>query len=138
MYIGACVVLCAVPGPDIILLLSRSIANGKRTGLYTALGINLGAYFHLFAAIAGISAVISASAYALTVIKFAGAAYLIYLGVQTLRAKANPLDIDVNYQAQRSKWGYFWQGFWSNVLNPKVAIFYLAFCLSSYHRMQTH
>ena len=94
LFVGASIVLCIVPGPDMILLLSRSITQGRRAGLMTAFGINLGAYFHLFAAIAGISAIIATSAYAFTAIKWAGATYLLYLGITVLRSKSRPLQID--------------------------------------------
>lgn len=127
LFIGASVALCAVPGPDMILLLSRTIAQGRRAGLVTAVGINVGSYLHLLAAIVGLSAIIATSAYAFTVVKFAGAAYLIYLGLSALRARTGPLDIGTAAQAYVSHKACFWQGFWSDVLNPKVAIFYLAF-----------
>jgi threonine/homoserine/homoserine lactone efflux protein len=127
LFVGASIVLCIVPGPDMILLLSRSITQGRRAGLMTAFGINLGAYFHLFAAIAGISAILTTSAYAFTAIKWAGATYLLYLGITVLRSKSRPLQIDAESIKGRSGWSSFWQGFWSDVLNPKVAIFYLAF-----------
>jgi threonine/homoserine/homoserine lactone efflux protein len=127
LFIGASIALCAVPGPDMILLLSRTIAQGRRAGLVTAVGINVGSYLHLLAAIAGLSAIIATSAYAFMVVKFAGAAYLIYLGLSALRARTDPLDIGAAAQADVSPRACFWQGFWSDVLNPKVAIFYLAF-----------
>lgn len=127
LFITATVILCAVPGPDMILLLSRTIAKGRRAGVVTALGINVGAYVHLMAAIAGISAVIATSAVAFTVVKWAGACYLMYLGISILRSKSEVLQVDPETAAQQSAWRYFWQGFWSDVLNPKVAIFYLAF-----------
>jgi threonine/homoserine/homoserine lactone efflux protein len=127
LFVCASIVLCAVPGPDMILLLTRSIAQGNRAGLMTALGINAGAYFHLTAAAVGISAIIAASAFAFSIVKFAGAAYLIYLGVRTLRSKVGILQIASEKQFATSQWSYFWQGFLSDVLNPKVAFFYLAF-----------
>ena len=127
LFITATVILCAVPGPDMILLLGRTLAKGRRAGIETALGINAGAYVHLIAAIAGISAVIATSAFAFTVVKWAGACYLVYLGISILRSKTNALQIDPEASANQSPLKYFWQGFWSDVLNPKVAIFYLAF-----------
>ena len=127
LFIGASIVLCAVPGPDMILLLSRSVAQGRKAGLVTAIGINLGAYFHLFAAIIGISAAIAASAYAFTVIKWTGAIYLVYLGITILRSKTSIKKIGGSSLKGNTAWSSFWQGFWSDVLNPKVAIFYLSF-----------
>ena len=127
LFIIATVILCAVPGPDMILLLGRTIAKGRRAGIVTALGINVGAYVHLMAAIAGISAVVATSAVAFTVVKWAGACYLLVLGISILRSKTNTVQIGPETSANQSSWQYFWQGFWSDVLNPKVAIFYLAF-----------
>lgn len=125
LFVGACVMLCALPGPDMILLLTRSLAQGRRAGLMAALGVNAGSYFHLLAAIAGISAIIASSAYAFMVVKFAGAGYLIYLGIAMLRSSGGLTQAQsVQILSCRS---CFWQGFLSDVLNPKVAIFYLAF-----------
>ncbi|MFT7178366.1 MAG: threonine/homoserine/homoserine lactone efflux protein, partial [Oceanospirillaceae bacterium] len=79
LFIGASIILCIVPGPDMIYLLSRTVAQGKKAGFVAALGINLGGYFHLTAAILGISAIIATSAIAFTILKYCGAAYLIYI-----------------------------------------------------------
>jgi threonine/homoserine/homoserine lactone efflux protein len=125
VFVGASIVLCIVPGPDMIYLLSRAIAQGRRAGVMAALGINLGAYVHLAAAVLGISAILLTSAVAFTVVKWAGAAYLVYLGVQALRARANPLVLDTD-GVRRTHRAIFWQGFASDVLNPKVAMFFLA------------
>jgi threonine/homoserine/homoserine lactone efflux protein len=126
VFVGASIVLCIVPGPDMIYLVSRAIAQGRRAGVMAALGINLGAYVHLAAAVLGISAILLTSAFAFTVVKWAGAAYLVYLGIQALRAKASPLVLDTE-AAGRTGRAIFWQGFVSDVLNPKVAMFFLAF-----------
>lgn len=125
LFIGACLVLSAAPGPDMLLVLSRSIAQGRRAGMITAVGINVGAYVHFFAAIAGLSALLATSAWAFTVIKWAGAAYLLYLGVSALCRRSGVLQVDTTRPAVTDR-QCFWQGFWSDVLNPKVAIFYLA------------
>ncbi|MWL89563.1 LysE family translocator [Cupriavidus sp. SW-Y-13] len=126
LFIGASVVLCLVPGPDMLFLLGQTVAKGRAAGLSAALGINLGAYVHLLAAITGLSALILASATAFAVVKFAGAAYLIYLGWTAIRAKggfALPEDVGLQKTVLRR---IFWQGFLSDVLNPKVALFYIA------------
>ena len=122
VFLGATAVLCAVPGPDMVLLLSRSIAKGRRAGLMTALGINAGAYVHLLAAIAGISAVIATSAVAFTLVKWIGVAYLVYLGISILRSKPGALRIDASMDADLSDRRCFWQGFWSDVdLLPEIS-----------------
>jgi len=127
LFITASIILCAVPGPDMILLLTRSVAQGHHAGFIAALGCNTGNYVHLFAAVVGLSAIIAASTYAFLAIKLVGAVYLIYVGVTTLLAKDNPLAINADGQHHISHRACFWQGFWSDVLNPKVAMFYLAF-----------
>ena len=127
LFVGASILLCIVPGPDMIFLLSRTMAQGRKAGIYAAIGINLGAYVHLFAAVLGLSAVLATSAFAFSIVKWVGAAYLIYIGIQVLRSRQGALVIDgagmkpLNYKA------ICWQGFLSDVLNPKVAIFFLAF-----------
>ena len=126
LFVGACIVLSAVPGPDMLLVLTRSIAQGRRAGMITAVGINVGAYVHFFAAIAGLSALLAASAWGFTAIKWAGAAYLLYLGVVALFGRTGPLQLDTAARPAVTDRQCFWQGFWSDVLNPKVAIFYLA------------
>ena len=125
LFIGASLVLCLVPGPDMLFLLGRTIAQGRAAGLCAAFGINLGAYVHLLAAVTGLSALILASATAFAVVKWLGAAYLIYLGWGALRSKGGivPSEPDSRKNALHR---IFWQGFPSDVLNPKVALFYVA------------
>ncbi len=126
MFIGASVVLCLVPGPDMAFLLLRSLAHGKRIGVAAALGINAGAYVHLLFAVAGLSAILATSALAFNVLKWLGAAYLIYLGLQFFLARGEG-ETTSEAPVASGWWNTFWQGFWSDVLNPKVAVFYLAF-----------
>jgi threonine/homoserine/homoserine lactone efflux protein len=109
-----------------IYMLSRCIAQGRKAGLMAAIGFNLGAYTHLSAAILGLSAVIAASAAAFTVIKWLGAGYLIYLGISTLRSRTGPINLDTRGAAGPSGRIILWQSFLSDVLNPKVAMFFLA------------
>ena len=108
-----------------LFLLGRTIAQGRMAGLCAAFGINLGAYVHLLAAVTGLSALVLASATAFTAVKWIGAAYLLYLGLGALRSKggfALPAS-DTRMKALRL---ILWQGFLSDVLNPKVALFYVA------------
>jgi threonine/homoserine/homoserine lactone efflux protein len=126
LFVGASIVLQLVPGPDMIYMLSRCIAQGRKAGLMAAIGFNLGAYTHLSAAILGLSAVIAASAAAFTVIKWLGAGYLIYLGISTLRSRTGPINLDTRGAAGPSGRIILWQSFLSDVLNPKVAMFFLA------------
>src|SRR5450830_342069 len=126
LFILSSLLLNLVPGPDMLFMLGRSIAQGRKAGLCAAFGINLGAYAHLTAALTGLSAVLLTSATAFLVVKWMGAAYLIYLGIQTLRSKSTMISVDGTRSKVQSGFRIFWQGFLSDVLNPKVAIFYLA------------
>jgi threonine/homoserine/homoserine lactone efflux protein len=127
LFVVASIVLVFVPGPDMAYLLARSLAQGKRAGVLAALGINAGAYVHLIAAVTGLSALLMASALAFTVFKVAGALYLVWLGVQALRARSSETPLP-NIELKGAGAGsVFWQGFLSDALNPKVAMFYLAF-----------
>lgn len=110
-----------------VYLLSRSIAQGRKAGLIAACGINLGAYAHLTAAVLGLSAVLATSSMAFTVVKWVGAIYLIFIGLQAIRSKNGAPAVDGVSVRARCYRSIFWQGFWSDVLNPKVALFFLAF-----------
>lgn len=126
LFVAASIVLVLVLGPDMAYMLTRAVAQGRRAGSMAALGINVGAYVHLAAAVAGISAVLLASATAFTVVKWAGAAYLCYLGFRALMSREVMTNLTSSEVSGRSLRAIFWQGFWSDVLNPKVAIFYVA------------
>jgi len=127
LFVFASIILCIVPGPDMIFLLSRTLAQGKKAGIAAAIGINVGAYLHLFAAVLGISAILASSAYAFTIIKWLGAAYLVYIGIKILLSKQGSVIIDERDIKKQNLRKIFWQGFLSDALNPKVAIFFLAF-----------
>lgn len=127
VFVGGSILLCITPGPDMIQVLGRSIAQGRKAGLVASFGINAGAYTHLLAAVLGLSAVLATSSFAFTVVKWVGAAYLIYIGIQTFRSTAFPdLSNDLSKEQLPIK-TIFLQGYLSDVLNPKVAIFFLAF-----------
>jgi threonine/homoserine/homoserine lactone efflux protein len=125
VFVPASIALIVSPGPDSLYVLSRSISNGRWTGLAAAVGTCTGLLIHTLAAILGLSAILRASSLAYTVVKIAGAVYLVYLGIQTIRQKeefqpqANDTEIDGLESYPR--------GAMINVLNPKVAIFFLAF-----------
>jgi threonine/homoserine/homoserine lactone efflux protein len=124
-FLLASVLLWITPGPDNMYILARSIAQGRRAGIVSALGIGSGVLIHTLAAALGLSAVLAASSWAFLAVKTAGAAYLIYLGVAALRRPAAPLaapTLDIV-----SGWRVYRQGVLSNLLNPKVAVFFLAF-----------
>lgn len=117
--------LIFTPGPDTMYIVGRTIAQGRSAGRMSALGISAGCVIHVLLAAFGLSAVLATSAAAFAFVKYAGAAYLIYLGVQALRTKSKSRAAD-DASAADSDWIVFRQGFLTNVLNPKVAIFFLA------------
>jgi threonine/homoserine/homoserine lactone efflux protein len=125
-FVFTSIALCIVPGPDMIHLLGRSIVQGRKAGMYTAFGINTGAYVHLTVAVLGLSAILATSSVAFTIVKWIGAAYLVYLGVSAILAKRSALVIESNALPHINNKAIFWQGFLSDVLNLKVALFYLA------------
>lgn len=127
LFIGAVVVLVIAPGPDMAYFLARTLAQGRRAGAVAVLGINLGAYVHVAAAVLGLSAILATSSLAFTMVKWAGAAYLIWIGVQAILSRAGPLQLDGRAQTELNGRAIFWQGFLCDVLNPKVALFFLTF-----------
>jgi threonine/homoserine/homoserine lactone efflux protein len=120
------VVLNLTPGPDTFYILGRSIAQGRGAGVASVLGISTGSLVHTFAAAFGLSAILAASASAFLAIKLAGAAYLVYLGARMLFGRASAATIPATFSSS-GFWGVYRQGLLTNVLNPKVALFFLAF-----------
>ncbi|GAA3121942.1 LysE family translocator [Streptosporangium carneum] len=125
LFAAATLALLLVPGPAVLYIVTRSVAQGRGAGLVSVLGIHLGSVVHVVAAALGISALLAASATAFTVVKYLGAAYLVWLGVRKLMAR--PDDEDAVEPRPASRTRLFWEGFVVNVLNPKTAIFFLAF-----------
>ena len=119
------ILLALTPGPDMLYIAARSVAQGRSAGIVSALGVHSGLLIHTIAAALGISALIEASAVAFNLIRFAGAAYLIYLGIQAFMSKSEPLE--VKPVAQKTMKEIFYQGLITNLLNPKVILFFLAF-----------
>jgi threonine/homoserine/homoserine lactone efflux protein len=113
----------AVPGPAVIYIVSRSLAEGRRAGVVSALGIQGGGLVHVIAATIGVSALLASSATAFSVVKYAGAAYLIYLGIRKLREGDPEVEGPGAPVPHRQ---LFWQGVMVNSLNPKTALFFLA------------
>ena len=125
LFVSAVLVLLAIPGPAVLYILGRSIGQGRSAGLVSALGIGVGTLVHVAAAAVGLSALLVSSATAFGVVKYLGAAYLIYLGVQKLRRDES---FEASGDEARSKLSrVFGQGIVVNVLNPKTAIFFFAF-----------
>lgn len=135
-FVAAGLLLNLTPGPDVLYIVTHALRSGARAGMVAALGITAGCFVHIFAAALGVSALMAASHTAFTVLKWAGAAYLVYVGVRMLLARAprkgalSAMELvavgAIPMRATALK-GIFFQGFWTNVLNPKVALFFLAF-----------
>jgi len=129
-FVVAVFLLNVTPGPDTAYIVGRSVAQGRGAGLMSALGISAGCCIHSLACAFGLTALLAASATAFTVVKFIGAIYLIYLGVRLIFAKPAP-DAPANDarspSAPKSLRQLFLQGFWTNVLNPKVVLFFVSF-----------
>ena len=125
LFVATGVLLNLTPGQDTLYILGSSIAHGRRAGVASALGICAGCIVHTLAAALGLSAILATSATAFTVVKLAGAAYLIYLGVAALCASAAPISADPS-GVELSVAAAFRRGVLTNVLNPKVALFSLA------------
>lgn len=117
--------LIVVPGPAVLYIVARAIDQGRLAGIVSVLGIALGAVVHSLAAAVGITAVLAASALAFSTVKYLGAAYLLYLGITTLLKKPEPQEKIV--VEPKPLWQIFRQGFVVNLLNPKTALFFLAF-----------
>jgi len=127
LFIGAVIVLVIAPGPDMALMLTRTVVQGRRAGMLAAVGINAGAYVHVFASVIGLTAILASSAFAFTAVKWVGAGYLIWIGIQALIARPGSIKLGGSEAPPLKGRTIFWQGFLSDVLNPKVAIFFLAF-----------
>ena len=131
LFIAAGWLLNLTPGPDVLYIITNSLRSGTRAGIVAGMGITTGCFVHIFAAAVGISALLAASATAFTVLKWLGAAYLLWTGIKILFARRPQASTDLMAAAasepQRPLKAIFVGGFWTNVLNPKVAIFFLAF-----------
>jgi threonine/homoserine/homoserine lactone efflux protein len=125
LFAAAAFLLAVVPGPAVIYIVTQSVDGGRLAGIVSALGIASGALVHVAFAAVGLSALLLRSAVAFEVVKYAGAVYLIVLGVRRLLTKDVEADPDVVHE--RSHWRLYRQGVVVNVLNPKTALFFFAF-----------
>jgi threonine/homoserine/homoserine lactone efflux protein len=125
IYIPAALLLLAIPGPAVLYIVATSVEGGRRAGLLSVTGVHLGSLVHVAAACAGLSALIVSSAIAFSTVKYVGAAYLILVGIRKWLEKDDPVDLPA--RPPRSGRRIFTQGVVVNVLNPKTALFFLAF-----------
>ncbi|WNK01223.1 LysE family translocator [Thalassospiraceae bacterium LMO-JJ14] len=126
IFIAASFALYIAPGPDMIYVATRAMGQGKRAGVLSALGVSSGILVHMFAAAFGLAALLKVWPAAFILIKWVGIAYLVYLGLRVLLSKAESIDLQPARTA-RNDWRLYRQGFFCNILNPKIAIFFLAF-----------
>ncbi|HVO38069.1 MAG TPA: LysE family translocator [Spirochaetia bacterium] len=125
IFLAAALVLLVIPGPAVLYIVTRSAAHGRRAGLASVLGVEVGSLIHSMAAAFGLSAILMTSALAFQVVKYAGAAYLVYLGIRALLSRG-----DNSSEAAPAPAGglqLFARGFLVNLLNPKTALFFYAF-----------
>ena len=125
LFIITSVLLAFTPGPDILTVIARGISQGRKPALVAAAGFALGCLNHTLILVLGVAALIKASPAAFSVIKYLGGAYLAYIGVQMIRHRKHALTPRANLEGSLRK--IFWQSVLANLLNPKVALFFLAF-----------
>jgi threonine/homoserine/homoserine lactone efflux protein len=126
LFIGPALVLLLVPGPAVLYIFARSVEQGRLAGLVSILGIHTATLVHVAAAALGLSALLASSALAFSVVKYAGAAYLIWLGLKKLFGRSEVAVVDVTVEGNGHR-RLFRDGFIVNLLNPKTALFFLAF-----------
>jgi len=124
VFLAAALVLAATPGPGIFYVLARTLAGGRREGVHSSLGTFLGGLMHVIAAALGLSAILAASAAAFTVVKYAGAAYLFWIGLTMIRTRNAEFDESVSPARSLH---VFRQGVLTEAMNPKTALFFLSF-----------
>jgi len=136
IFLGAATLLAISPGPGMLYVLARTLAGGRREGVLSSFGTFLGGLVHVVAAATGLSIVLATSAVAFSVVKYAGAAYLAWLGVRMILSARSETENDLPLPAGTGRRSPFWQGVATEALNPKTAIFFLAFIPQFVNRAQ--
>jgi threonine/homoserine/homoserine lactone efflux protein len=126
LFAGAALVLLLVPGPAVLYIVGRSVAQGRKAGMVSVLGIHVATFIHVLAAALGLSVLLLSSALAFSIVKYAGAAYLIWLGLRKIFGPAEVADANGDLP-RYSNARLFRDGFVVNLLNPKTALFFFAF-----------
>jgi threonine/homoserine/homoserine lactone efflux protein len=125
LFLAAGTVLVIIPGPNVLYIVARGVHQGRSAGLVSALGVETATLIHVAAATLGLSAILASSATAFSIVKYAGAAYLIYLGLRTLLSREHEARLSAPPPMDLTR--VYWQGVVVNALNPKTALFFLAF-----------
>ena len=136
LFVGVSWALIIAPGPDMLYVITRGVAQGRRAGMLSALGVICGILVHTIAAAFGLTLIIQTSAFAFLLVKYLGAIYLIILGVKAWR-DTSTFSLQTSTSSMSSH-RVFWQGVLSNVLNPKIAIFFLAFLPQFVDKASSH
>ena len=126
LLVVACLAVNLSPGPSVLLVTSVSAARGFKAGVFAVLGMTAGAFVHVVLAASGVAAVLATAPLAFTIVQYLGAAYLIYLGIDLFRGKRE-IAKTAAYQDGVNGWQYFRRGLLVDALNPKIALFFLAF-----------
>lgn len=137
LFALAALMLNITPGNDMIFVISRSLSYGTKAGIYAALGIGLGCFVHIFASVVGLSVIIQQSEILFNIIRYAGAAYLIFIGIKSFMEKPSTMIFNQNQNDKNTNLKILRQGTITNVLNPKVSLFFLAF-LPQFVRVASH
>jgi threonine/homoserine/homoserine lactone efflux protein len=127
IFLGAAILLAIAPGPGMLYVLARTLAGGRREGVLSSLGTFFGGLVHVVAAATGLSLVLATSATAFSIVKYAGAAYLVYLGIRMIMGARSESSDQIEMPVGQARRNPFWQGIATEVLNPKTALFFLAF-----------
>jgi len=128
LFVAAALALLIVPGPAVIYVVARSVSGGRLTGLVSVLGIELGTLMHVAFAAVGLSAIVASSVVAFSVVKWLGAAYLVYLGIRQILGRDGDGEEETeSTEGEEGRFRVFYQSVLVQVLNPKVALFFLAF-----------
>lgn len=127
LYLISCILLNLTPGQDTLYIVGRSVAQGRKAGLVSAFGIMSGVLMHTLLAVLGLSVILATSALAFGIVKYIGAGYLIWIGVGFIRNKSHPAQIPDTGTRSFKIWKTYRQGMLTNLLNPKVALFFLSF-----------
>ena len=125
-FAAATLAILVIPGPSVVYVMTRSIEQGRRAGLYSMLGLETGALLHVLATAVGLAALLASSELAFTIIRYGGAGYLLYLGARQLRTRARGLDL-ASGLTSASRRRLYRDGVLVDLLNPKTALFFVAF-----------
>jgi len=127
LFLISCIMLNLTPGQDTMYIIGRSVAQGKKSGILSALGIMSGVLIHTFFAAIGLSVILATSALAFGIVKFVGAGYLIWIGIGFLQNRNTDEEPEITEKKELGPWKIYRQGILTNLLNPKVALFFLSF-----------